>query len=241
MMSTEDIKDWRLKPTKPGQCPSHPGRPAVGCVGCLVDARVEGDRDAVAAWYAELAGVEADARFPNEFTDARLGDVRDVQSWFGRYSTDPRSAPWLLLNGPTGAGKTHQGYAALREAVSVPIGGDLPSWEAGTAEEFLAGSRPGPGAEDHMRRWCRAGIALLDDFGTSALNAWAEQQYGRLIDTRYKERRPTIITTNVPASKFSEVFGDRIASRLAQRCRGGVVVVDGPDRRRKNPTPDTKE
>ena len=43
--------------------------------------------------------------------------------------------------------------------------------------------------------------------------------------------RRTIITSNLLISDIAEKVGDRIASRIAEMCGGGVIELKGKDRR----------
>ncbi|MBQ1165814.1 hypothetical protein KBZ21_48330, partial [Streptomyces sp. A73] len=44
-------------------------------------------------------------------------------------------------------------------------------------------------------------------------------------------QRPVLITCDVLPTKLADVVGDRVASRLAEMCRGGLHLMRGADRR----------
>ena len=50
-----------------------------------------------------------------------------------------------------------------------------------------------------------------------------------LIDSRYVEERPTIITSNISIDKFKEVAHGRISSRIQEMCK--IIYFDLPDYR----------
>jgi DNA replication protein DnaC len=217
--------------TKRDQCATHAGQPAVGCRLCLIDAKVDGDADAIADWHRSVGGLEVNARFPDKWIDARV-DHPAVADWVTAYTADPRSVPWLMLMGLVGRGKTHQAYAAVHAAATA---GRRITWEADTASQLYEHLRPGGPDEPRaiMTRWQRVDLALIDDLGASGpLNPWAEERTTLLLNERYQRRLPTIITTNVAPDAFSDIFGDRITSRLAEACRGAKISIKGPDRRK---------
>ena len=59
----------------------------------------------------------------------------------------------------------------------------------------------------------RAGLLVLDDIGAhDGGKAWINEAIFRLIDYRYRERRPVIFTSNCEASKLD--CDERIADRI---------------------------
>ena len=229
-------RSGRTRRVESGECTEHPGSMLPACRHCLIDARVEGDRRAVADWYAAVQGEECDQRIPEVFRDARVGHP-GVTEWVRQWAEEPGASPWLVLSGPVGVGKTHESYAALRAAAT---SGHPLTWEAHSAGEIYASLRPTPGVstEARMRAYQTTGLLLVDDLGATKASEWVEETTHRLINYRYERRLPVIITTNVLISEMTHVIGDRITSRLAQMSQ--VVRMTGPDRRRKNTKGDQK-
>jgi DNA replication protein DnaC len=71
---------------------------------------------------------------------------------------------------------------------------------------------------------------VLDDLGAEKPSEWTCEKLLELVDERYVQARPTIVTSNLPPNKLSTHVGERVASRLAEMCT--VVPVVGQDRRR---------
>lgn len=212
------------------KCQTHRNQPKVGCRLCLTDAKVDRDFEAVARLHAEIGAIECDQRFPVKFRPAVL-DNPVLAAWLDDWMSDRQAAPWPLLAGPVGRGKTYLAYGLLRRLAT---SGQPITWQAGTASDFYAELRPRDkhNPEAVMATWRRADVVLLDDLGAAKLTEWAEEQTLRLINHRDENARTTILTTNVEPRQLKDAVGDRIASRLAEACRGAVVVLDGPDRRR---------
>lgn len=163
----------------------------------------------------------------------------EVTAWSDRAANDYRDAGFLVLTGSIGTGKTHEAYGALRRIAEA--GPRNFQMIATTAPDMYGRLRPGgsdKGTETELKRLCRIPLLLLDDLGTEKLSEWTEESTYRLINERYNECLPLIITTNFPVRAPSgdpspdlvTRLGDRLASRLAQTAT--VVRLDGPDRRR---------
>lgn len=162
-----------------------------------------------------------------------------VTAWADTAADDLLAAGFLVLTGGIGTGKTHQAYGALRRiAESGPRRFEM---IATTAPDMYGRLRPGgsdKGTEAELKRLCRIPLLLLDDLGTEKLSEWTEEATYRLVNERYNECLPLIITTNFPVRSASgdpspdlvTRLGDRLASRLSQTAT--VVSVDGPDLRR---------
>jgi DNA replication protein DnaC len=214
-------------------CRRHPGNEILGCPRCKVEQRAEEMREVVAE--ADAKCVE---RFPLRYRDAQT-DSPEITGWVRQFQEDYRHAPSLLLMGPTGTGKTHAGYAALRSAVSVAwVSGAgvprSPRWKAMTYADLCASLRPRGrdyDTEAVLKSYLDTDLLFLDDLGAGKVSEAVEEVTYRLINTRYNDMRPSIFTTNLSLPDLKAAIGDRIASRLAETCTR--VVLEGPDRRRQ--------
>ena len=72
---------------------------------------------------------------------------------------------------------------------------------------------------------------MLDDLGTEAAKDWAEEKVDRIIDWRYINRLPLVVTTNVRG----DALAPRIASRLADRSCSSVIQLVATDYRTEDP------
>jgi len=158
-----------------------------------------------------------------------------ITAWADRAIADPRTAGILLLTGPFGTGKTHQAYGALRRIAEA--GPDRFELIALTAPDMYALIRPGGserGAEYEVKRLMRIPLLLIDDLGTEKISEFTEEATYRILNERYNECRPLIITSNLPVANpngpdLKDQLGQRITSRLAQTTT--VVPLGGNDRR----------
>lgn len=213
-------------------CSRHPEHAFVGCPRCKAEERTEEKREVVQA-----AEDKCRERFPLRYREAEISHP-DIDAWVARFQGDYRHAPSLLLMGPTGTGKTHAGYAALRSAVSVaweaPSGAlRSPRWQALTFADLCASLRPRGrdyDTEAVLKSYRDADLLFVDDLGAGKVSEAVEEVTYRLVNDRYNDMRPSIFTTNLSLQALKEAVGDRIASRLAETCTR--VILDGPDRRR---------
>lgn len=160
-----------------------------------------------------------------------------VQAWADRAADDIRGAGILVLHGNIGAGKTHQAYGALRRIAEA--GPRNFQMIATTAPDLYGLLRPGgsdKGSEHELKRLMQIPLLLLDDLGTEKLSEFTEEATYRIVNHRYNESLPLLITTNLPIKTGAPTpdlvtrLGDRLASRLAQTAT--IVGFDGPDLRR---------
>lgn len=136
--------------------------------------------------------------------------------------------PSLLLMGPTGTGKTFQGYGALRR---LSVLGVNASAAASPASDIYAKMRPRHqvDSEEVFESYAHAKLLFVDDLGAAKTSEWVEEVNMRLVNYRYDRGLPTIFTSNVPPKQLGERIGERVASRLTEMCR--MVALKGSDRR----------
>lgn len=175
---------------------------------------------------SELSGIaKVEAMVPRRYADAvpepRVWGWVDMEAMYGEGSA-------LLLMGPTGTGKTYQAWAAVRA-----LGAADPKRFTGTLAGNVATllDRCRPDRDLQVGDLEHAPLLLLDDMGAGKVTDWTEEVLYRVIDARWANVLPTIVTTNHSGPSLSAYLGDRLASRL--RATSVQLVLDGPDRRRE--------
>lgn len=167
-------------------------------------------------------------RIPRKFVPATLDNWRPhndrkreaceeyVASW-------PPAKPFLLLTGEKGRGKTHLACGILRAVYERhgqrgafwPVIDLLDRYKAtfddATATETTAA------IDAEMRRMA---VIVLDDFGAESATGFAMERVFRLVDERYRELRPLVITTNLDLmtldGRVTRRFNDASGSRMVQ-------------------------
>jgi len=140
---------------------------------------------------------------------------------------------WLLLIGRYGCGKTHLAAAIANHAI-----------EAGVSTLFLtlpdlldwlryAYSGVDMSFEERFEEIREIPLLILDDFGTQNATAWAQEKIFQIMNHRYINKLPTVVTSNMLVNDFE----GRVRSRLQDPNLVTVVNIQAPDYR--NPTDDT--
>jgi len=136
----------------------------------------------------------------------------------------------LILVGPTGTGKTCAVWATLRDLVEHDwrAGRFLGTWLYHRATDLAAALRPNADVEAVIDKARKIPLLIIDDLGSAKLTDWQLEQLTRIVDSRWENARPTVITSNIP--KLKDVLDDRLASRLQDGAT--TAVLRGSDRRR---------
>ena len=77
------------------------------------------------------------------------------------------------------------------------------------------------GRNDYIVRLCRASLLILDDFGMERGTDYGLEQVYNVIDSRYRSKKPLIVTTNIPLQDLQhpqDTAHARIYDRLLEMC-----------------------
>ena len=77
------------------------------------------------------------------------------------------------------------------------------------------------GRNDYIARLCRAPLLILDDFGMERGTEYGLEQVYNVIDSRFRSRRPLIVTTNLSLQDLQhpqDTAHARIYDRLLEMC-----------------------
>jgi DNA replication protein DnaC len=159
----------------------------------------------------------------------------------------------LLLMGSCGVGKTHLAVAALKEVVRRGHGAVFYDYREMLKQIQESYNAVAQSTEmSVLEPVLKSELLVLDDVGSSKPSPWALETVGHVLNTRYNEKRATILTTNffdadaagggaaparmaggrapVAEDTLSERVGTRIRSRLYEMCR--TVEIYAPDYRK---------
>ncbi len=136
----------------------------------------------------------------------------------------------LLIMGTCGAGKTHLAVAALRQIVL--------RGHTGLFYDYRELLKEIQGSYNHESQTSElsvlepvltADVLLLDDLGSSKPSPWAMETVGHILNSRYNEKRVTLLTTNYldtgPASVTNSAPTSMPASRRTALLPSGQAVA----------------
>ena len=143
----------------------------------------------------------------------------------------------LLFYGDAGVGKTHLAVALMKDAI-VRKSARAVFYEVRELLKLVRdtyNSSTEMSELDVLRPVFEADLLVLDDLGAEKKSEWVDETLGLVINTRYSERRLTVLTTNLrdventePGS-FAYHLGLRTRSRLKEMC--DWMPIDGVDAR----------
>ena len=174
---------------------------------------------------------------PQRFQNAQYGHLpEDIKKRFDGMQKTKRG---MYIHGPVGVGKTHILYAMSNHMNEV----------AQKAREKLMIGYPTTliyNATDMLRQIKRAfdnrvetdvldriltfnGVLMLDDVGSEKMTEWVAETFYLIINNRYENMMPVVITSNYNLKDQSERIGDRTVSRIVEMC--DVIELLGKDKR----------
>jgi len=187
----------------------------------------------------------------DEVSDMAKGLIKLVNT-LKDYSPDQKLERGYYFYGPAGTGKTLLACIILQELMlKYGSGGKF----VDLSRQFFQRLRSTYSATDEsygetgqiLDELIDIPFLLIDDFGLQRNTQWEMEMLYNLIDSRYAEERPTIITSNISIDKSKERSGDkslngdtdksrsiaydRILSRILEMCK--IIYFDLDDYRKK--------
>lgn len=200
-----------------------------------------------AAWDARRAVVDQrmlDRQFAQTTLPTRLMDTtfdsypvsyetRSALAAARDWANDPDGHSWLLLWGPYSTGKTGLAVAAFRQRLQTTGAGLFL-----TVEHLLLTLKGtygpnGEGSESKVIASIRqAPLLVLDDAGAERTTGWVQEKLFGIVNYRYDQQLPTIITSNLDPAALAQHLGERSMWRIREMCGEQYIVeVDGPNLR----------
>jgi|GEM_PF-299796 len=210
--------------------------------------RILAGREAIRSELRRRAGLSKRAvqqRFRNYQADEGQKEAFQAARQFAKeYIERKNDGTGLLLIGGVGSGKSHLAAAiinAVVDYIQIPDSsaehssdglfcGLLPYCDAyfvGTVPllEQLRSSYDSDGGTRQIMEQCqKAGLLVLDDVGAEKTTDWARERLFEIIDYRYNDCAPVVITTNSNINELRQKLGDRICDRIRSMCKTYTVT-----------------
>ena len=163
-----------------------------------------------------------------QLTEEERSSLHTTKSYMQQWVKHPDT--WILLFGSDGAGKTHLAVAAA--AARQEAGDDVFFASVADLLDYLRDTFAPNSPVSHsdlLWRIKTVNLLVLDDMGAERTSDFAEDKLFQIVDYRYAEQLPTIITTSqLDATNRAR---PRIFSRLSDRLVVTRMVVVAPDYR----------
>ncbi|MEX0657755.1 MAG: ATP-binding protein [Egibacteraceae bacterium] len=170
---------------------------------------------------------------PRRFHGATLDslDTQDKREAVAEWWQDPTRN--LVLLGKQGRGKSFLAATAARLAIEA--GMVVKFWP--TVELFDALRPDAPSPRDTMAECTDVQVLVLDDLGAEKVSDWTLERLYAIVNRRWLERRPTIVTSNLDVTvQGGDLFGElvgQVGARMVSRLVQDAVraKIGGQDRR----------
>ncbi len=138
----------------------------------------------------------------------------------------------LLLYGNAGNGKTYAtcciaNYLMSREVPVIACGINAILQRI----QSTYNSYGKEGESNIIRSFTNADLLIIDDLGVEQSTEWAITRIYNIIDSRYRNNLPTVITTNLELVDIEKKYGKRTYDRLLEMCT--PVLNEGKSIRRE--------
>ena len=134
----------------------------------------------------------------------------------------------LILCGMYGTGKTHLAAAIANDLMDTGISVLFNTYNGHLEKikkDFDAEKPVG-----YLEKMYNAELLIIDDVGKERGTEWTESVMFDVINNRYENMKPIVITTNLDSRQLEIYFGGAVYSRLVEMCN--MVVTTGKDHRR---------
>jgi DNA replication protein DnaC len=167
-------------------------------------------------------------------TPASAGPLNIAREYADNFKEQLAAGQGLIFTGGVGTGKTHlaaaitlhvlnQGYSVIFGTVTTLLGRIRQTYDEDAQET----------ERQVIDELVNVSLLVIDDLGKEKPTPWVEQMLYEIINARYEEEKPLIITTNTSMREIQDRYentGPAIVSRIVEMCRG--VKVDGDDWRK---------
>jgi len=174
----------------------------------------------------------------NPIENEALTRVMLTAKAFAREYSPSSAKSGLMLQGPTGVGKTHLATAVLKELIERGFECAFFDYQ-NLLDRIRQSYNAAAGAADKQayRAVLETDVILLDDLGSHRVTDWVEDTVTAIINHRYNARKALIVTTNLPDPELGDKIAekdpvsgqynvkDTLADRIGSRARSRLYEI----------------
>lgn len=167
-----------------------------------------------------------------QVTPETKGAYSIAKQYVENFEEHAKRGEGLLFSGTVGTGKTHLAAAIAIELMNrgVPVlFGNIVNLLSRIKQTYSEDSRESD--SQVISVMSSVDLLIIDDLGKEKKSDWVDQVLYTIINNRYEDYKPMIITTNCTMAELEEKIGRAGVSRLCEVCRG--VKMDTLDYRRR--------
>ena len=134
----------------------------------------------------------------------------------------------ILFHGPNSTGKSFHAGMIVNALLKNRVRCLMTSFPS-----LLAAMEKWGGKQDIINHLGLFELVVIDDLGAERESGYSYEQIFHIVDARYRQRKPLIVTTNIPAKALEEandVTQRRIFSRVLEMCPIRVALTNGNQR-----------
>lgn len=174
----------------------------------------------------------------DRFQDKRLSDLAKTPklfeicgSYVERWEEMKTNGFGLYFWGDVGTGKTHTASAIANELIEKYLTEVMFVSFSEVADRVRKSFDSGTEDKDLFKDMREVELLVIDDFGMEKPTDWLREQIFLVINSRYENRKPVIVTSNQSIEDIGKFLMPQIASRLLEVSR--TVHFKGEDQRGK--------
>lgn len=198
--------------------PGHPNFGRLFPCECLVRER----ENRIADELGELSQLQSLNELTFESFDASVRGTEEAFEEAVAFARNPQG--WIFFHGGCGVGKTHLAVSIANAIKKQQNVGVYFRVVPDLLDQLRATFDPTNGVayDDRFQQIRNAHLLVLDDLGTEQTTPWAREKLYQLLNHRYNEQLPTVITSNQDIDRIE----DRVRSRLLDRRLSRYVYFD---------------
>lgn len=150
--------------------------------------------------------------------DSSVPGLREAYNVAVSYAGNP--AGWIFFHGSYGVGKTHLAVAIANEVLQTNTMGVYFRVVPDLLDQLRATFDPEHGVayDERFQQIRNAHLLILDDLGTEQTTPWAREKLYQLLNHRYNEQLPTVVTSNQDYKNIDQrILSRMLDTRLSQR------------------------